>query len=427
MVATAPLLYQSQTNSGSKNFQTTNNMNTTKKSSFYCDIKKIRQNLLNNFVKSAEEALAFFDGSLQEKMKAWCFMVFMTSFQNEKISESRIQTLSQAKAILLLADIKLWLINNHSASILLPNDVDVYLGEDYIRITVNQKEQIEINVITHNIVTTRLAFPPTYISLYKYITWEVLDKILENGMMAASQPSKCNDVYEFMPKWKNESEQQYILNIVKESEMVIICLSRTPSSSVMWGHYADNGKGVLLRFQLPIYRIVAGTNGNECLLVIARDENELNNLNESSIYIAQVHYTEERPDLNPKKDFFNYARLFSSKGSDWSYEKEIRIIFNNDEFGTRAINDLFLTPVIMPYLTDIVLGPRNPHTHDEVKENLKRSPLASNNISVHSCTYNSDSYKLNISMEETPEIEKIPLYRLLQLSNPYKVSAGKQA
>ena len=263
---------------------------------------------------------------------------------------------------------------------------------------------------------------PTPISLYKYVTWDTLRAILGNAKMKASEPRKCNDVYEFMPAWNTEAQKQRIFEIMDGLESLMFCLSRTPSSSVMWGQYAEDGTGALLRFSFPVYKMIAGSNEHECMLIVAPDEEALEHAldRERPLIISQVVYKDERPAFAPKKTYYDYDQLYCRKGTDWEYEQEMRIIFNKDELGTILEHGHYLTPVLMPYLTEIVLGQRCDKTEREVRALIGKGHDRLHHIPIHRTEYSPSSYKLQVPVPESPGIDAIPLYRRMGLGIPPK-------
>ena len=97
----------------------------------------------------------------------------------------------------------------------------------------------------------------------------------------------------------------------------IVCFNETPSSLPMWAHYANNHQGICLRFELNIADHVPGEK-----------------------VPVQVSYSNERPVLDISdfessgfgdQDIASDAAmkfatsLYSTKATDWSYEKEWRV------------------------------------------------------------------------------------------------------
>ena len=99
----------------------------------------------------------------------------------------------------------------------------------------------------------------------------------------------------------------------------ITCGSYTPNCPVMWGHYADNHKGVCLEFKL------FNEDGTNVFIFSKEDK----------MQVSEVTYTDEPIDiLNMPLDEVRKldVGLLSTKSERWAYEKEIRIIGNEKEF-----------------------------------------------------------------------------------------------
>ena len=279
------------------------------------------QNLPQRFIELAAEALAFFPGSLHDKMSAWCLSILTSTMPD--FPQVQLQYIARERASKLITQIVKWLNDNEGDDdiIMLASHLEVRLDGAIMRVGDAQLGYIAANVQTGYAPTEQEMYhhpvSPTFISLYKYITWDSLARTLECAKMKASEPRKCNDVYEFMPSWETEEQKQEIFNIMSNLEILMFCLSRTPSSSVMWGQYSKDGEGALLRFSVPVYKLIAGTNEHECMLILAHDEEAMRqSINtRRPILISQVTYAEKRPPFTPKKTFYDYDQLFSRKGT----------------------------------------------------------------------------------------------------------------
>ena len=93
-----------------------------------------------------------------------------------------------------------------------------------------------------------------------------------------------------------------LLNIAR-FKMGIYSMTETPSSNLMWAHYADEHKGYCLEFDVT---------------------------EPDSIFIEaqQVRYSKFRPEINffDASDTKHFNLTFLTKSEEWDYEKEWRII-----------------------------------------------------------------------------------------------------
>ena len=122
----------------------------------------------------------------------------------------------------------------------------------------------------------------------------------------------------------------------------ILCLSESAENLLMWAHYADSHRGFVIEFdeRSPFF---------DCRV---NSEDELRHL-------RKVLYSPTRPSLT-LADVDDFA-LFMTKGTDWKYEAEWRMIVPLDTAstvigeGTHAVH-LFEFPA--QAITSVVLGSR---------------------------------------------------------------------
>lgn len=96
----------------------------------------------------------------------------------------------------------------------------------------------------------------------------------------------------------------------------ITCFSKKNDNNLMWSHYADNHKGICIEYS------------NELI--------EYLNKNEKFLASKTVDYSKNPPLLDTFESKENQViKIFFNKQSEWSYEKEFRIILygeNQSEF-----------------------------------------------------------------------------------------------
>ncbi|MGY3876522.1 DUF2971 domain-containing protein [Aeromonas enteropelogenes] len=173
-------------------------------------------------------------------------------------------------------------------------------------------------------------------AIYKYVSFSNL-KYLLDGTIRFTQPKAFNDPFELLPeifltdvingfsidvtapkrssepaKLKDSFESEHcndivardVLNILNDL-IGILCLSRNPSSLLMWSHYADEYKGAVVEF----------------------DENH-----DFFTGLFPVCYESNRPkiDFNLLEDESGHIRLseLCYKPKEWEYENEFRIARN---------------------------------------------------------------------------------------------------
>lgn len=235
------------------------------------------------------------------------------------------------------------------------------------------------------------------ITLYKYIKAEYLPDFLKNGFLKVSKIGEVNDPFEYTSSYASEESLAEIISAIgiscnvenvkqrfedvqkqwmgywnqqiKRSAVRYISFSTICSSPLMWGHYADNHRGVCLVFKFKL--------------------NELNTYFPNT-QICRIIYSDERvsfiPVLLSYKSPFDYHcafRLFQhlcsfSKAKEWEYEKEARLYINprihlHERSGCRFYGDARAA------LHGLILG-INYSANDEsiknaVQESLQDKPL----------------------------------------------------
>lgn len=103
--------------------------------------------------------------------------------------------------------------------------------------------------------------------------------------------------------------REYIYDYIKKS--ILLSVSQEARSTVMWAHYADKHKGA----------------------VIGIDFDRI--LPKSGIKMNRVTYSEQRPKMNVLDDSEReekYRETLVTKSTEWTYEREFRVIFDGAYF-----------------------------------------------------------------------------------------------
>lgn len=148
----------------------------------------------------------------------------------------------------------------------------------------------------------------------------------------------------------------------------IFCLSERPDDIIMWSHYADGHKGLVLQFDK------AGL--------------------ESYGYCKKVEYSKDYPtlrDLNESKSSDEgIAKLFLLRKADhWSYEAEWRMIIN-------IINGKRIVKFPKEILTGVIFGCQADEKYKEkVSEWIDSSKMQ---VKIYEAVKDEESYSLKISL-----------------------------
>lgn len=156
-----------------------------------------------------------------------------------------------------------------------------------------------------------------------------------------------------MPKFQEVMARKF------EDLVGILCLSEVADSLLMWAHYADSHRGFLIEF-------------DERSLFFDRRVNPDDELR----HLRKVTYNSQRPALTlaDVKDFSS----FMTKGVDWEYEAEWRMIVTLDSASKtvgEGVNAVHLFEFPAEALTSVVLGCRMTEAKKtEIRQVLAESP-----------------------------------------------------
>ncbi len=176
--------------------------------------------------------------------------------------------------------------------------------------------------------------------LYKYLPSKIGIKVLTNSSIRFTQPAALNDPFESLWIFDEDSlnetlkatESMYkvefgrpmsdnerlelpflvereVLNLPKEFSKVIglLSLSKENNVSLMWSHYANEHKGLVIGFDSELFQA----------------ESQYTELTE-------VEYSKVRPIYSSSKDekagWKQLEKLLFTKSINWQYEKEFRSI-----------------------------------------------------------------------------------------------------
>lgn len=154
--------------------------------------------------------------------------------------------------------------------------------------------------------------------------------------------SDLNDPFELF--WLT-SKDRAVRTAIRRSKTALnrvvglLCFAPNWSNPVMWGHYADRGRGLCLGFDVP-------------------DQ-----------YLAAVDYVGVRQELTPSTEPAIKARLIRTKFEHWQYEQELRLF--EDIGGLKPINGLFFKPFSDHLqLREVIIGPLSKVRSHDIRERL---------------------------------------------------------
>lgn len=168
--------------------------------------------------------------------------------------------------------------------------------------------------------------------LYKYMNYENFEKFLDSGCIVFSSADSFNDINEitnyFSKSLRNTNDnefEQYFKPIVNISNSVILCLTRNPLNTLMWAHYANSHKGVvigidvsetdMIRFE---YNILPAQFGSVIYTKTYPSSNTIAKEESSNSYAQLIGFNLENMEI--------LQRRYLYKSIEWSYEEEVRVV-----------------------------------------------------------------------------------------------------
>jgi hypothetical protein len=158
-------------------------------------------------------------------------------------------------------------------------------------------------------------------------------------MVKVSRIKKVNDLFELQPYLRIDRRKRKQIEKIRtrvSDTYGMVCFSTNWQEPIMWGHYADNNKGVVLGFKVVSNRFI----------------------------IKPVKYPSEREELSLDLQRITPSEYIKAVGfvkyKSWSYEKEHRFFVKLDDcliiegnYFLKLGNDLELKKVI--------IGPAHPY------------------------------------------------------------------
>ena len=224
-------------------------------------------------------------------------------------------------------------------------------------------------------------------SIYKYVKFEDLKRVLD-GSIRFTQPGAFNDPFEMVPElyvpegsgheeinirfsvtaprrdppvgaldddfasdYCSDQNSRRILDSLNKT-IGILCLSRNPSSLLMWSHYADGYSGAVVKFS-ENHEFFSGH--------------------------FEVKYSEHRP----KVDIASYTDVgepipiaeLCVKAKEWEHEDEVRVVRSLADcrcVGTANGLPVYVMDVLPDCIESVILGERMPASHQrEIWELVK--------------------------------------------------------
>jgi hypothetical protein len=161
--------------------------------------------------------------------------------------------------------------------------------------------------------------------------------ILPEKRMRISQFDRLNDPFELLSVRMEGKHERFVFKLLREHLMKtygVICMGKDWKSPLMWGHYAENHKGVCLGFDVPDGKVTQMNYEPARLEHLIQMGEPVGGLTEAVV-----------------------AQLLNTKYAQWAYEEEWRLLLKLEDKdpinGEYYIN---FGPELV--LRDIILGSR---------------------------------------------------------------------
>lgn len=169
--------------------------------------------------------------------------------------------------------------------------------------------------------------------LYKYMKAKDAISTLRDGAIKMAKISSFNDPFEGLAALTYDpsdrvryisSRENFLLSSCREDAFVY-CLTRNPLNPLMWAHYADQHKGIVLGIKVDTQFF---SNVDKCILPIQ----------EGGVIYAEIKPFHDYPMpgkmpanfICPKcyepQNLERLQRVFLYKSRDWEYEDEVRVV-----------------------------------------------------------------------------------------------------
>ena len=210
---------------------------------------------------------------------------------------------------------------------------------------------------------------PSLKNLYLYVTEKQLFSILEDKALKLSRTEYTNDTTENI-----YSGEDSVSPVVREYGY--ICLSSTITSPMMWGQYAERGKGACLVFSAEFS--IRGDYVNAGYY-FSRKSGLMDKF-KRSIIMRKVSYVSDRIESNKGSHY----DLMSTKYFGWKHEQEYTIIVplssaspKEIKKGKGSFSYIYLDNNIMPALSRVVLGVNNSLDEYDTERKVNESLIGS--------------------------------------------------
>lgn len=216
-----------------------------------------------------------------------------------------------------------------------------------------------------------------FILLYKYVSLDSFEKTIQEWALKASLRHDVNDPLENIPKGE-------VVNVVADTMNVppFFSFSRSMSVTAIWGHYAENAKGVCMAFLFPIdtektaewSSLVEGKSQPEedAYIDLSTIEDRILKEKLKTSVFFPLDYNDSRAasTQNCVDKFQAFQRILKRKAKCWEYENEIRLLCDIS-LADKSKNNMLLFSWPMRYFIGAITGPKCPIPPEVLKRQIE--------------------------------------------------------
>jgi hypothetical protein len=208
--------------------------------------------------------------------------------------------------------------------------------------------------------------------LYKYITFDRLESLLDDQKIRFTQFFDQNDLYEFsfallpierereqaiQDDYSAERAEMKVSFENKYFQFGMLCLTKNFNNILMWAHYADNHKGAVVGFDIS--HSFFNSKEKFYTFTCGELEEDIDLMGVGSI--RPIDYLTTRRQIS-YGDYYGLEELFFAKSIHWKYEEEYRILKNIYKKEPSKIlssgEKIYLFDIPKECIVEIILGLR---------------------------------------------------------------------
>jgi hypothetical protein len=171
--------------------------------------------------------------------------------------------------------------------------------------------------------------------LYKYVSLQTAIKIVEENSIGFSRSEYFNDPFDrpfAVPLSTTNPIDELFAQVGAQAKShiwakntAILSMTRTPTSPLMWAHYADSHRGAVICIDVGIAGFLdVGSNMvpahyGSVIYTRKRNNGPYHSIFGEPVLVGTTHHF-------VLSHYEKWQRLFLSKPMDWAYEEEVRIV-----------------------------------------------------------------------------------------------------